>query len=47
MNKAEVTDINAHRFFKGYVWDFKTYPDEEVAEYFSRKKITAIDVSDI
>lgn len=47
MNKAEITDINVNRFFKGYVWDFKTYPNEEVAKYFSNKKKTVVDVSDI
>ena len=45
MNKAEITDINVHRFFKGCVWDFKTYPDEEIAKYFSRKRKTVVDLT--
>lgn len=45
MNKAEITDINVRRFFNGYVWDFKTYPDEEIAKYFSRKKKTIVDLT--
>ena len=46
MNKAEITDINVRRFFNGYVWDFKTYPNKEIAEYFTNKKKTVVDVSD-
>lgn len=46
MNKAKITDISVSRFFKGYVWNFKTYPNKEIAEYFTNKKKTVVDVSD-
>lgn len=47
MNKYNVSDFNINKFFKGCVWDFKDYPDKDIAEYFSRKKNTVIDLSDI
>lgn len=46
MNKLQV-NINVYRFFQGYVWDFRTYPDYSVSTYFSRKKVYILDLSDI
>lgn len=47
MNKYNVSDFNIKKFFKGCVWNFKDYPDEEIAKYFSKKNNTVIDLSDI
>ena len=47
LNKAQIKDFNVASFFRGYVWDFKKYPDKEIAEYFSKKKNTVIDLTDI
>lgn len=47
MNKAQVTDFRIKSFFRKDVWDFKKYPDEEVATYFSKKRTTVIDVTSI
>lgn len=47
LNKAQIKDFNVASFFRGSVWDFKNYPDKEIAEYFSRKKNTVIDLTDI
>lgn len=47
MNKQQITDISVANFFRGSRWDFKKYPKEEVAEHFSRKKVTVMDLSSI
>lgn len=47
MNKAAITDFNATRFFRGYAWNFKAYPDDNVAGHFSGKKVASIDLTDI
>lgn len=47
MNKKQITDLNMIRFFRGCVWDFQTYPDTEIAEYFSHKKTFLLDLSGI
>ena len=46
MNKTQINDINVYRFFNQSVWDFKEYPDEEVAAYFKRKT-SVMDLTDI
>lgn len=47
MNKTEITNINVIRFFQGCIWDFKTYPDKEVAEYFSHRRNSTLDLTQI
>ena len=47
MNKTKITDLSINRFFSGYVWDFKTYPNAEIATYFSKKNNTVLDLSAI
>lgn len=47
MNKQQITDITIATFFRGSRWDFKKYPKEEVAKYFSRKHVTVMDLSSI
>lgn len=47
MNKTQIIDLNIKRFFSGCVWDFKTYPDDEIARYFSRKPNTVLDLTTI
>lgn len=47
MNKYIVDNFEIIKFFRGCVWDFKDYPDEEIADYFSKKENTVIDLSDI
>lgn len=47
MNKYNISDFNIIKFFTGSTWDFKKYPDNDIAEYFSKKKNTVIDLSDI
>lgn len=38
MNKNQIpVDISVELFFKQTIWDFKKYPDEEIAKFFSRK----------
>jgi len=47
MNKQQITDISVANFFRGSRWDFKNYPKEEVAERFSKKRNTTMDLSSI
>lgn len=47
MNKTEITNIDVIRFFQGCIWDFKTYPNEEIASYFSKKETTVLDLTSI
>lgn len=47
MNKKQISDFQIRSFFMGCVWDFKTYPNEEISRYFSRKKNTVLDLSGI
>lgn len=47
MNKTQITDFRINSFFRRDIWDFKLYPDEEIAQYFSRKRNTVIDISSI
>lgn len=47
MNKKQIVDFNIISFFKGCVWDFRAYPDKEIAEYFSHKKNYILDLSGI
>ena len=40
MNKQQtnkIVDLQVHNFFNHDILDFKQYPDDEVANYFSRK----------
>lgn len=48
MNKTQITDFGLKSFFKGCAWDFRAYPDKEIADYFSRKRQDcSIDLSGI
>lgn len=47
MNKTQINDFKIISFFRRDIWDFKLYPDEEVAKYFARKKYTIVDVTSI
>lgn len=47
MNKTQINDFRIISFFRRDIWDFKLYPDEEVAKYFARKKHTIVDVTSI
>ena len=47
MNKEQIIDFNVKKFFSGCVWDFKNYPDTEIAAYFSRKHNTVLDLISI
>ncbi len=47
MNKAQITDFNIKSFFRGCVWNFREYPDKEIAEHFSHKKNYILDLSGI
>lgn len=47
MNKTQINDFRIISFFRRDIWDFKLYPDEEIAKYFARKKYTVIDVTSI
>lgn len=46
MNKTQINDINVYRFFNESIWDFKKYPDKEVADYF-KHKTSVMDLSEI
>lgn len=47
MNKSQITNITTYSFFSGSIWDFKSFPDDDIATYFSKKSsivdITAIE----
>lgn len=47
MNKAQIIDFNIKSFFRGCVWNFREYPDKEIAEHFSHKKNYILDLTDI
>ncbi len=47
MNKKQIVEFNIKSFFRGCVWDFRTYPDKEIAEHFSNKKTFLLDLSGI
>ena len=47
MNKTQIVDFNIKSFFSGCVWDFKKYPDTEIAAYFAKKHKSVLDLTSI
>ncbi len=48
MNKLQINNISIHRFFmRSCVWNFKEYPEEDVRQYFSKKRNTLLDLTEI
>lgn len=47
MNKKQIVDFQTRSFFLGCAWDFRAYPDEEIARHFSHKRGFFLDLSGI